>query len=54
MLKVGEKEEEQKNQKKSSKITLSDEFRWSLKFGMLVVPKGKPEFPMSLEFIEYL
>lgn len=53
MLKVRENEGREKS-KKSIKITLSAEVRWSLKFGMLAVPKGKPEFRMSLEFIEYL
>lgn len=35
-------------------LCVSGVWSWSLKFAMLVVPKGKPEFPMSLEFIEYL
>lgn len=53
MLKIRENEGREKS-KISIKLTLLAEVRRSLKFGMLVVPKGKPEFPMSLEFIEYL
>lgn len=39
MVKFRENEGREKS-KKSIKITLSAEVRWSLKFGMLVVPKG--------------